>query len=114
VLLSYSLTMIPDWFRAVDQAWKMLHPGGVIGATDFYVSRPYPEAGLRRHAWWQRRLWPACFRGHNVHLSPDHLPYLRYRFETVHLAERQGPMPFTFGLWPPYYVFVGRKAVSGE
>jgi S-adenosylmethionine-diacylgycerolhomoserine-N-methlytransferase len=111
VLVSYALTMIPDWFTAIDQARKILRPGGVIGVTDFYVSGPYPEAGLRRHAWWQRLLWPLCFRGHNVFLSADHLPYLRYRFDTVHLEEKFGPMPFMMGLRPPYYVFVGRKVV---
>jgi S-adenosylmethionine-diacylgycerolhomoserine-N-methlytransferase len=110
VLFSYSLTMMPNWFQAIDRAWDMLRPGGVIGATDFYVSRAFPDPGLRRHAWWQRLFWPACFHGHNVFLSPDHLPYLRSRFETVHLAERQGSMPFMMGLRPPYYVFVGRKA----
>jgi S-adenosylmethionine-diacylgycerolhomoserine-N-methlytransferase len=109
VLFSYSLTMIPDWFRAIDQAWKILRPGGIVGATDFYISRPYPERGLQRHAGWQRWLWPACFTGHNVFLSADHLPYLQHRFETLYLSERLGSMPFMVGLRPPYYVFVGRK-----
>lgn len=112
VLFSYALTMIPNWFQAIDQAWNMLRPGGVIGATDFYISRAHPEPGLRQHAWWQRLFWPACFHGHNVFLSPDHLPYLRQRFETVHLSEQLGSMPFMLGLQPPYYVFVGRKGVA--
>ena len=109
VLLSYSMTMMPDWFAALDRAHEMLRPGGIVGVTDFYVSRPYPEAGLRRHAWWQRRLWPMIFRGHNVWLSHDHVPYLRRRFETVQLTESFGPMPFMLGLEPPYYVFLGRR-----
>jgi S-adenosylmethionine-diacylgycerolhomoserine-N-methlytransferase len=112
VLISYALTMIPDWFAAIDQARRILRPDGVIGVTDFYVSRPYPDADLRRHAWWQRRLWPAVFRGHNVFLSADHLPYLRRRFEAVHLSERTGPMPFMLGLQPPYYVFVGHRGAD--
>jgi S-adenosylmethionine-diacylgycerolhomoserine-N-methlytransferase len=109
VLLSYALTMMPDWFLVVDRAWEMLRPGGVIGVTDFYVSRKHPEMGLRRHAWWQRVLWPWCFHGHNVFLSPDHLAYLLWRFERVYLSEKQGPMPFMMGLQPPYYVLIGRK-----
>ena len=112
VLFSYSLTMMPNWFGAVDQAWKMLRPGGVIGATDFYISRRYPEPGLRRHSRWQQMFWPACFRWHNVFLSPDHLPYLRYRFETLSLTEHLGRMPFMAGMRAPYYVFVGRKTAS--
>ncbi len=39
VTLSYALTMIPDWFAAIENACAMLKPGGVIGVADFYVSR---------------------------------------------------------------------------
>ena len=42
VTFSYALTMIPDWFRALEQAWTMLRPGGVIGVVDFHVSRKHP------------------------------------------------------------------------
>ena len=48
VTFSYALTMIPDWFRAVDNAWTMLRPGGVIGAVDFYVPRAHPAPGRAR------------------------------------------------------------------
>ncbi len=44
VTFSYSLTMIPDWFAAIDNALAMLRPGGTIGVTDFYVARKYPAA----------------------------------------------------------------------
>lgn len=37
VTFSYSLTMIPDWFAAIDNALRMLKPGGLIGVIDFYV-----------------------------------------------------------------------------
>ena len=79
VTLSYALTMIPDWFRAVDNAWAMLRPGGVIGVVDFYVSRRHPAAGHVRHGWAPRTLWPIWFGADDVHLSPDHLPALEWR-----------------------------------
>jgi len=108
VVLSYCLTMIPDWFRAIDRALESLKPGGIVGVTDFYVSRKWPEAGMRRHAAWQRLFWPNWFGWHGVWLNPDHLPYLRSRFETVHLEESFGRVPYLGGLRSPYYVFVGR------
>ena len=44
VTFSYSLTMIPDWVRALEQAWALLKPGGTIGIVDFYVaSQTAPE-----------------------------------------------------------------------
>ena len=44
VTFSYSLTMIPDWFAALEHAWRLLKPGGRIGVVDFYVSRKYAAA----------------------------------------------------------------------
>jgi len=109
VTFSYSLTMIPDWFAAVDQAHALLGPGGMIGVVDFYVARKWPEAGRRRHSAFQRLFWPAWFGWDNVFPSPDHLPYLQARFRTVCLEERLGRVPYLPGLKAPYYIFWGRK-----
>src|SRR5947209_2720823 len=42
VVLSYCLTMIPDWFCAIERALESLKPGGLVAVTDFYVSRKWP------------------------------------------------------------------------
>jgi S-adenosylmethionine-diacylgycerolhomoserine-N-methlytransferase len=112
VTFSYSLTMIPDWFRAMQHAWNLLRPGGTIGVVDFYVSRKWPAPGLRRHSGLQRLFWQAWFGMDNVFLSPDHLPYLQAHFETVRLEERKGKVPYLLGLQAPYYIFIGRKPVA--
>ena len=109
IAFSYSLTMIPDWFAAIDQAISMLKPGGVLGVADFHVSRKHPEQGLARHGWTTRHGWPAWFATDNVHPSPDHLPYLRRRLDTVHLSEGRGKVPYLPFVRAPYYVFIGRK-----
>lgn len=107
VLMSYSLTMVPDWFAAIDAALDMLRPGGRLGVVDFYVSRRVPEAGLRAHGLLTRTFWPAWFGHDGVHPSPDHLPYLRYRLETLALHERlHRPVR---GVAVPWYIHVGRK-----
>jgi S-adenosylmethionine-diacylgycerolhomoserine-N-methlytransferase len=110
VTFSYSLTMMPDWFEAVERAREALRPGGRIGVTDFYVSRKHPEAGLRRHGGLARALFPITYGWDGVYVSPDHLPYLRRRFETERLEEKAGRIPYVPFLRSPYYVFVGRKA----
>jgi S-adenosylmethionine-diacylgycerolhomoserine-N-methlytransferase len=46
VTFSYSLTMIPDWFLAMDHAHKLLGTGGLIGIVDFYVSRKYARTSF--------------------------------------------------------------------
>lgn len=112
VTFSYSLTMIPDWFAAIERAWDLLRPGGWLGVVDFYVARKYPAAGRAHQAWGSRAFWPLWFAADNVHLSPDHLPYLSRRFETVAVAEGRARVPYLPGLRVPYYRFLGRKPVG--
>jgi S-adenosylmethionine-diacylgycerolhomoserine-N-methlytransferase len=112
VTCSYSLTMMPDWFAVVDRAWECLRPGGVIGVSDFFVSRRHGSDGHVQHGWWTRSFWPLWFARDNVHLSPDHLPYLQRRFETVSLHQQRAPVPYLPGLRVPYYRFLGRKLVA--
>ena len=109
VTFSYSLTMIPDWFAAIENAAEMLKPGGLIGVVDFYVGRKYPPPELKKHRWLARTLWQPWFATDNVFPSPDHLPFLRYRFEQQFLLEDRFRMPYVPFLKTPYYVFVGRK-----
>jgi S-adenosylmethionine-diacylgycerolhomoserine-N-methlytransferase len=109
VTFSYSLTMMPDWFAAIENARAMLKLGGRIGVVDFYVSRKYPVEGLKRHSWFTRTFWPTWFHSDNVFLSPDHVPYLRRRFECVHFTENRARQPYIPLLRVPYYTFVGRR-----
>ncbi|NUM56750.1 MAG: class I SAM-dependent methyltransferase [Candidatus Hydrogenedentes bacterium] len=109
VTFSYSLTMIPDWFAAIDHAVALLSPGGALGAVDFYVARKYPAAGLASHSRFTRHVWPAWFGMDNVYLSPDHLPYLRRKLISLTCIEQRARIGYLFGLRVPHYVFIGRK-----
>ncbi|MDR0520875.1 MAG: class I SAM-dependent methyltransferase [Planctomycetaceae bacterium] len=111
VTFSYSLTMIPDWFAAVDHAWNTLKPGGQIGIVDFYVSRKYPAEGHVKHSWMKRNFWPAWFGCDNVFPSPDHVPYLFRKFKPVFFEERLTRIPWFPNPFfrMPYYLFIGRK-----
>jgi S-adenosylmethionine-diacylgycerolhomoserine-N-methlytransferase len=109
VYLSYSLTMIPDWFAAIDNAIAMLKPGGIIGVVDFYVSRKHPAHGLKRHSTFARTFWPLWFGHDGVRPNPDHLPYLLARTERIDLVESQARVPYLPGLRCPHYRYIGRK-----
>ncbi len=109
VTFSYSLTMIPDWFAAIDNALAMLRPGGLVGVVDFYVSRKYPAEGMVRHGSLRRAFWPFWFNQDNVYPSPDHIPYLHRHFERVHFSQHRAKVPYLPLARSPYYLFVGRK-----
>jgi S-adenosylmethionine-diacylgycerolhomoserine-N-methlytransferase len=110
VTFSYSLTMIPDWFAALEQAWRLLKPGGWIGVVDFYVSRKHARDSFAQHGWLTRTFWPAWFAMDNVYPSADHLPFLQSRFVTDQLTEGRAKVPYLPLGRVPYYVFVGRKS----
>lgn len=112
VTFTYSLSMIPDWFAAVEHAQRLLSPRGLLTVVDFYVSRKYPVDGMVRHNWFSRTLWPAWFANDNVNLSMDILPFLRYKFQQKQLHEHTGPAPIVSFLTYPYYIFVGSKKPS--
>lgn len=109
VTFSYSLTMIPDWFAALENAWEMLRPGGTIGVVDFYVSRKYPAAGMQRHSWFTRNFWPVWMSSDNVFPSSDHLAMLDLRFQRQSLSEELAKVPYLPWIRAPYYIFVGQK-----
>lgn len=62
ILLSYSLSMIPDWTGALDQAARALAPGGQLHIVDFGRQHRLPD-------WFRRalNLWLDRF-----HVTPRH------------------------------------------
>ncbi len=109
VTFSYSLTMIPQWFIALERAYELLKPGGILAIVDFYVSEKHPMTGLNQHSPWTRNFWPLWFSYDNVFLNADHLPYLLTRFEKIELFEAQFLLPYFPIGQVPYYSFIGRK-----
>ncbi|MDR2644130.1 MAG: class I SAM-dependent methyltransferase, partial [Planctomycetaceae bacterium] len=109
ITFSYSLTMIPDWFAAINHAWEILKPNGKIGVVDFYLSRKFPSQGHVKHNWLKRTFWPMWFAFDNVFPSHDHVPYLHNKFEPILFEEHQTRLPWFPFLKMPYYLFIGRK-----
>ena len=112
VIFSYSLSMMPDWRRALNNALRILRPGGLIGVVDFHISRPSPPPGFVRHGAFSRRFWPRWFGHDGVRLDPEHLHTLADRTRPVFRAERDSTVPYlsaVSGLRAHYYLYVGRK-----
>jgi S-adenosylmethionine-diacylgycerolhomoserine-N-methlytransferase len=106
VILSYALTMIPDWRAAIANALAMLAPGGQLAVVDFYVSRARDAAP---HGTFTRRFWPAWFRHDGVRLDAEHLPALREALPSHAMVEARAEVPYLPLMRVPYYRFIGRK-----
>ncbi len=100
-LLSYSLSMMPDWREVLDNVLAMLKQGGTVAVVDFTVT-----AGQSRFA---RRFWQAWFGHDGVRLSPEHLATLRRVLPFHRCEERRCAVPYLPGLTVPYYLFIGSK-----
>lgn len=109
VTFSYSMTMIPDWLAAIDQAISMLRPGGLIGVVDFFVSHKHPPMGTTRHGWWTRTFWPTWFAVDNVFLGPDRLAALHARFDPIECSMKTARVPYVPLGRVPYFRFIGKK-----
>lgn len=109
VYFSYSLTMIPDWVRALNNALTMLKPGGTLGVVDFYVASSDQHESRAQHSALTRWFWTQWFHHDEVRLSPRHISALCMLTDKVHLQEEKGALPYVPLLKAPYYVFVGTK-----
>lgn len=109
VTFSYSLTMIPDWYAAIEHASALLIEGGLIGIADFYVARKHPPPEMAAHSWLQRTFWPAWFAMDDVRLNADHVPFLQSKFEQIQLDESSSSVPYIGVVLPkvPIYRFLG-------
>lgn len=109
VVLSYALTMIPDWAAAVRNAVAMLRPGGHLAVVDFFVSHRDPHPGRARHGALARWFWPRWFGHDGVRPDPLHLDLLQALTVRVRLDEGAGRVPWLPGLRAPYYRYLGRR-----
>ncbi|CAO1600314.1 hypothetical protein XANCAGTX0491_004007 [Xanthoria calcicola] len=111
ITMSYSLSMIPDYYTVIDSIVRLLAPTGLIGVVDFYVQsivetagRNYVGGSLNRHVNWLGRVfWRAWFDCDRVNLEGARRDYLEYRFGTKKIMDQRNYL--LGGI--PYYVFLG-------
>ncbi|KAJ5332964.1 3-amino-3-carboxypropyl transferase [Penicillium brevicompactum] len=116
ITMSYSLSMIPDYFSVVDSLNSLLSPDGVMGVIDFYVQsktefsfRNYTGGIIGRHVgWFMRAFWRAWFDLDRVNLEASRRDYLEYRFGTIKSVSARNNYLGRI----PYYVWVGCRKDS--
>ncbi|KAI1209209.1 uncharacterized protein F4807DRAFT_100762 [Annulohypoxylon truncatum] len=111
ITMSYSLSMIPDYYSVVDSLRSLLSPNGIVGVVDFYVQsqvdvsfRNYTGGLVNRHVnFFGRTFWRAWFDIDRVALEPGRRDYLEYSFGTVLNVNKRN---YVLGAIP-YYIWLG-------
>ncbi|KAI0149980.1 hypothetical protein F4776DRAFT_188078 [Hypoxylon sp. NC0597] len=111
ITMSYSLSMIPDYYSVIDSLPLLLSPNGIIGVVDFYVQsqvdvnfRNYTGGLVNRHVnFFGRTFWRAWFDMDRVALEPGRRDYLEYSFGTVLNVNTRN---YVLGAIP-YYIWLG-------
>lgn len=111
ITMSYSLSMIPDFFPVIDRLFKLLSPCGLIAVVDYYVQntdeiacRNYTAGFYKRHLnFSSRNFWRAWFDMNQIYLDSSRRDYLEYMFGSI----------LNLNCWKfeprvvPYYLWIG-------
>eukprot|EP00210_Caulerpa_lentillifera_P002059 g1974.t1 len=112
ITFSYSLSMIPPFHEAVEQALTYLDAdNGLCGVCDFFVSGKY-DIPLRQMSWARRFFWRCIFDLDNIDIGPERRNYLDFKLDREWEYNGQGSIPYVPYLRVPWYVWVGRKQSS--
>ena len=109
ITMSYSLSMMPNYYSVLDSLPSLLSSDGTIGVVDFYVQsivelsgRTYTGGSFNRHVTWIGRVfWRAWFDVDRVGLEGARRDYLEYRFGTLKSVDERnyllGGIPYYSG-----------------
>jgi len=111
VTFSYSLSMIPPFNAAIDNATSLLDDDGFLGVADFYVSSKY-DLALRQMGTLQRWFWRSAFDTDNIDLGPERRHYLDHTLNRVWEYNGRGSLPYVPYIKAPYYVWIGKKSAD--
>lgn len=90
ITMSYSLSMIPDYYSVVDSLSQRLTEHGIFGVADFYVqsevdyqARNYIGGEINRHCMWISRVfWRTWFEADRVSLEAARRVRLSFLWES--------------------------------
>ena len=113
ITMSYSLSMIPEYYPIIESMTSLLSIDGIISVVDFYAqnqldyrNRNYIGGVLGRHCnWLNRTFWRLWFEFDRVHLDAARRDYLEFRFGTkLSVNLRNNMVPFAR---IPHYIWIG-------
>ena len=115
VTFSYSLSMIPPFHEAVDNAVSLLKPRStsLLAVTDFYTSEKF-DVPARQHGYATRTFWRSFFELDGISLGAERRQYLDHTCDTDYEYNDTGSIPYLPVVRPPFYVWIGRPKGVGS
>lgn len=106
VTFSYSLSMMPEYYRVLDHVFTWLAPAGYFGVVDFFVPRcdDAPERSTVGYA--GRWLWRAWFDLDRIDIGPERRNYLEHHLDAVFDCDAKARIAWAPMLEVPYYVSI--------
>ncbi|KAI8604163.1 hypothetical protein EDD21DRAFT_397799 [Dissophora ornata] len=111
ITMSYSLSMMDNYYAVVDHVHSMLEPkAGIIGVSDFYASNNVQKASSHgiedfQCNWWTRNFWQIWFAFDHVHLHASRREYLEHRFDVKKAINGRNHFVIPFFVQIPYYIW---------
>jgi len=85
LMLTYSLTMVPNWAKTIKRALKYLKPGGILAVTDFTVTQDQSTAS--------KLFWKFIFSNSHIYLNENHINMLKNECDVEYLRIDDGSFP---------------------
>ncbi|KAI5479438.1 betaine lipid synthase [Pseudohyphozyma bogoriensis] len=112
VTMSYSLSMMPDFYTLLDRVNQFLTPNGLFSVCDFYVSSREKtsvseiigDVVSRQCGWLTRMFWMTWFEFDHVDLHPSRRHYLEHSFATIKSYNGRNRFILPWVIKIPYYV----------
>ena len=95
VIISYSITMIPDWQKALTNCKNCLKNGGYLACSDFTIDM--------KQNWISQQFWKFIFSLSHINLSLNHILYMKHLFHVKYKRIEYGDFPMVPFLKCPYY-----------
>ena len=103
IIITYSLTMIPDWKKTIDVIKNNLKDGGYVGVADFTTKSNNIFEILNGY------LFKNMFKTDGVILNEKHISILDKEFNRVNCYIDYGGFPFIPFIKCPYYYGLWKK-----
>ncbi|KAG0018984.1 hypothetical protein BGZ81_009978 [Podila clonocystis] len=115
VTMSYSLSMMDNYFPVVDRVYDWLKPEtGILAVADFYASTNLDKSGSEGVEgyfcnWWTRTFWSIWFAFDHVHFHPSRREYLEHKFQIKKSINCRNSFYIPYFAQVPYYMWIGER-----